>query len=53
MAHHLKTILGDRLYSDNVDTALNTMPSPEILKGKILVKVGLELIYLIDCVARR
>ena len=39
MAHYLKTLLGDKLYTDNVDTSLNGMPSPETLKGKILVKV--------------
>ena len=39
MAHYLKTLLGDKLYTDNVDTSLNGMPSPEALKGKILVKV--------------
>ena len=44
MAHYLKTLLGDKLYTDNVDTSLNGMPSPEALKGKILVKVRNNLI---------
>uniref|UniRef100_A0A6J0URU8 Phosphoinositide phospholipase C n=1 Tax=Pogona vitticeps TaxID=103695 RepID=A0A6J0URU8_9SAUR len=38
MAHHLKTILGDMLLMAPVDSNTDNLPSPEELKGKILVK---------------
>jgi len=38
MAHHLETILGDMLYKEPVDENLTQLPSPEDLKGKILIK---------------
>ena len=38
MAHYLETILGDMLYTDPVDENLKALPSPEDLKGKILIK---------------
>ncbi|KAL7976942.1 hypothetical protein Chor_008891 [Crotalus horridus] len=38
MAHHLKTILGDMLLIQPLDGDLSKLPSPEQLKGKILVK---------------
>ncbi|XP_063816054.1 1-phosphatidylinositol 4,5-bisphosphate phosphodiesterase delta-3 [Pseudophryne corroboree] len=39
MAHHLRTILGDMLLTEPIDVpSLSPLPSPEALKGKILVK---------------
>lgn len=39
MAHHLRTILGDMLLADPIRNAdPSKLPSPEALKGKILVK---------------
>ncbi|XP_018408982.1 PREDICTED: 1-phosphatidylinositol 4,5-bisphosphate phosphodiesterase delta-1 [Nanorana parkeri] len=38
MAKHMKDILGDMLLLMPVDDKLNQLPSPEQLKGKILVK---------------
>ncbi|XP_048416744.1 inactive phospholipase C-like protein 2 [Stegostoma tigrinum] len=38
MAQHLKKILGDRLHTDHPDPEDNYLPSPEQLKGKILLK---------------
>lgn len=38
MADHLRTILGDLLYSAPVDESQNELPSPEKLKRKVLVK---------------
>ncbi|XP_077026336.1 1-phosphatidylinositol 4,5-bisphosphate phosphodiesterase zeta-1 isoform X3 [Tamandua tetradactyla] len=38
MADHLQTILGDALLSDMLDDFPDTLPSPEALKFKILVK---------------
>jgi hypothetical protein len=38
MADHLRTILKDFLYMDAVDVDAKTLPSPETLKRKILVK---------------
>ena len=38
MAEHFKTILGDMLYTETVDTTKDQLPSPEQLKNKILVK---------------
>ncbi|XP_038635780.1 inactive phospholipase C-like protein 2 isoform X1 [Scyliorhinus canicula] len=38
MAQHLKKILGDRLHTDPPDPEENYLPSPEQLKGKILLK---------------
>lgn len=39
MVGHMTSILGDKLYSDNVDNSRSSLPSPEELKGKILIKV--------------
>ena len=41
MAEFLEEILGDLLFRDPVDGSLSTLPSPEQLKNKILVKVVL------------
>merc|ERR1719232_2268157 len=38
MADHMREILGDLLYTDPPNEEKTTMPSPESLKGKILVK---------------
>ena len=38
MASHLEEILGDMLYQEQVDENLQTLPSPEDLKGKVLIK---------------
>ncbi|XP_032234673.2 1-phosphatidylinositol 4,5-bisphosphate phosphodiesterase delta-4 isoform X2 [Nematostella vectensis] len=38
IAEHLENILGDKLFKDPVDTALTSLPSPESLKGKVLIK---------------
>ncbi|XP_041121408.1 inactive phospholipase C-like protein 2 isoform X1 [Polyodon spathula] len=38
MAQHLKKILGDKLYLDPPDLEDNYLPSPNNLKGKILLK---------------
>ena len=38
MASHLEEILGDMLYQEQVDENLETLPSPEDLKGKVLIK---------------
>jgi len=38
MANMFKTILGDMLYTEPVDTSKTSLPSPEQLKNKILVK---------------
>ncbi|XP_072105166.1 inactive phospholipase C-like protein 2 isoform X1 [Mobula birostris] len=38
MAQHIKKILGDRLHVDPPDPEGNYLPSPEQLKGKILLK---------------
>ena len=38
MAKYFVEILGDMLYTDKVDTNLDALPSPEDLKGKILIK---------------
>ena len=38
MAHHLKTILGDMLYTEDVDPNLTTLPSPEQLKMKVILR---------------
>ena len=38
MARHLKEILGEKLYTDPPNEDRDAMPSPEELKGKILIK---------------
>ena len=38
MANNMREILGDLLYTDPPDDEKTKMPSPEFLKGKILVK---------------
>ena len=38
MADNMREILGDMLYTDPPNDEKNEMPSPEFLKGKILVK---------------
>lgn len=38
MAHYMKTILGDKLYTEQVADNSVALPSPEALKFKILVK---------------
>ena len=38
MAHYLKDIFGDMLYQNPVDKSLESLPSPENLKNKILIK---------------
>ena len=38
MADNMREILGDLLYTDPPDDEKTQMPSPEFLKGKILVK---------------
>ena len=38
MAMYLQEILGDMLYQEPVDEALGKLPSPEDLKGKVLIK---------------
>ncbi|XP_064601802.1 inactive phospholipase C-like protein 2 [Liolophura sinensis] len=38
MAHYMTSIFGEKLYRDKVDENAQTMPSPEQLKGKLLVK---------------
>ena len=38
MADNMREILGDLLYTDPPDDEKTQMPSPELLKGKILVK---------------
>ena len=38
MASHLEEILGDMLYQEQVDETLEALPSPEHLKGKVLIK---------------
>ncbi|MED6269543.1 Inactive phospholipase C-like protein 2, partial [Characodon lateralis] len=38
MAQHLKKILGDKLYAEPPNKEENYLPSPEKLKGKILLK---------------
>ncbi|XP_070570895.1 1-phosphatidylinositol 4,5-bisphosphate phosphodiesterase delta-4-like isoform X2 [Ptychodera flava] len=40
MAAHMKDIFGDKLYTDPVTADMKALPSPEQLKGKILVKMG-------------
>ena len=38
MANHLVNILGDMLYKDPVDENKQELPSPEDLRGKVLIK---------------
>ena len=38
MANHLKTILGELLYSEPVGENFTELPSPEYLKRKVLIK---------------
>ena len=38
MANHLVNILGDMLYKDTVDENKQELPSPEDLRGKVLIK---------------
>ncbi len=38
MADYLKSILGEMLFSDPVDETASALPSPESLRGKVLVK---------------
>ncbi|XP_061159867.1 inactive phospholipase C-like protein 2 [Syngnathus typhle] len=38
MAQHMKKVLGDKLYVDSPNKEENYLPSPETLKGKILLK---------------
>ena len=38
MASYLVEILGDMLYQENVGENLEALPSPEDLKGKVLIK---------------
>ena len=38
MASHLEEILGEMLYNEKVDESLEALPSPEDLKGKVLIK---------------
>ncbi|CAG0889393.1 unnamed protein product [Darwinula stevensoni] len=38
LAHHLVTFLGDMLYKDPVDPDATSLPSPEALKRKIIIK---------------
>lgn len=40
MVEHMINILGDKLYKDEIGVDRLALPSPEELKGKILVKVG-------------
>ena len=42
MAHFMKTIFGDKLCTDTVNENDDFLPSPESLKGKIIVKVNIE-----------
>ena len=44
MARIMKDIFGKKLYMDEVDTTSTTLPSPEALKMKILVKVRLFIL---------
>ena len=39
MAEYFEEILGDMLCNERVDEGKGTLPSPESLKGKILIKV--------------
>ena len=39
MAHILTSVLKDKLFSENVDQSASCLPSPQTLKGKILIKV--------------
>ncbi|XP_022097790.1 inactive phospholipase C-like protein 2 isoform X2 [Acanthaster planci] len=38
MAHHIKTVFGDKLWINSPDASSNYLPSPEQLKGKIILK---------------
>lgn len=38
MAEHLKTILGDMIYTTPTDESLQFLPSPEELQGKIIIR---------------
>ncbi|KAH9513757.1 Inactive phospholipase C-like protein 2, partial [Bulinus truncatus] len=38
MAHHMKTVFGDKLVTDNIDLNISSLPSPDFFKGKILIK---------------
>ena len=49
MAAILREVLGDKLYTDNVQTDIQYLPSPEYFKRKILVKVELFLVQLNKC----
>lgn len=40
MAHYMTSIFGEKLYREKVDENAQTMPSPEQLKGRLLVKVN-------------
>lgn len=40
----MQDIFGDLLYLDEVDESRTTLPSPEALKHKILVKVTIDLL---------
>lgn len=42
MAQHFKKVLGDTLLTKPVDIAADGLPSPNQLKRKILIKVGVE-----------
>lgn len=48
MAEHLKSILGDKLSINEVEDDLQYLPSPEDLKGKILIK-GKKLSSEVEC----
>ena len=41
MALYMTTIFGDKLFKESLDEKRDQLPSPEDLKGKILVKVNL------------
>lgn len=45
LAEHLTNILGDMLHKEQRDEELGKLPSPEDLKGKILIKVCCTFLY--------
>lgn len=44
MAQYFKKVLGDTLLTKPVDIAADGLPSPNQLKRKILIKVGLAFL---------
>ena len=49
MAHYMKAIFGSKLYFEPIEENQQFLPSPEELKGKVLVKVSQPSLNHVRC----